>query len=86
MSHAYFGLICRHCKTAYPLGLEIHRDLKYMLDLGPFELECVQCGAIEFYDDVIVWESPETYSPALLGVSRERVRRAPKSQRNQLDR
>lgn len=78
MSTAYFGLICRCCHVAYPLGVDTHRDLKYMLDSGPFELHCIHCGATELYDDVTVWESSETYSPALLGVSRERVHRAAK--------
>ena len=62
-----------------PLGLDTHRDLKYMLDRGPFELQCVQCGARERYNDVTVWESAEAYSPALMGVSRQRVHRVSKA-------
>ena len=76
MSTAYFGLICRHCRTPHPLGREIHRDLKYMLDLGPFELQCTSCGITETYRDMEVWESAEPYSPTLMGVERSRVRRA----------
>ena len=76
MSTAFFGLICRYCRIAYPLGREIHRDLKYMLDRGPFELECVHCGTTDQYPDMLVWGSTEGYSAAQMGAARQRVRRA----------
>ena len=79
MSTAYFGLICRHCKTAYPLGQEMHRDLKYQLDLGPFGLECFHCGQRDVYSDMAIWEHESTYSPTVIATSRQRVRRAKRS-------
>ena len=79
MSIAYFGLICRHCVTRHPLGQELHRDLKYMLDRGPFELNCIQCGRTDLYPDMVVWERTEPYSPTQMGVERLRVRRANRS-------
>lgn len=78
MSTAYFGLICRQCRVAYPLGQEIHRDLKYQLDRGPFELECFHCGAVEQYPDVTVWEHDPPYPPTTMGAARQRVHRAKK--------
>jgi hypothetical protein len=76
METSYYGLICRHCGTEYPVGVESLRGTKYLFGRGPFQLQCTQCGVTDRYDKYTYWLREERYRVTRIPVSRLRVRRA----------